>query len=63
LWADQIFTYADQIYREAGFRKCISPAENLEFGKRWLAIGQKMARRKEGVSGGLKTNMALISAT
>jgi len=25
--------------------------------------GQKKARRKEGVSGGLKTNMALISAT
>jgi hypothetical protein len=50
LWADQISAYADEIRREAGFRKCSSPVREALVGDR----GKKMARRKEGVSGGLE---------
>ena len=53
-----------QICREAGFRKCISPAENLEFGKRLVGDrGKKWPAAKRGSPAGWKTNMALISAT
>jgi len=41
-------TYADQICGEAGSRKWISSVENLEFGKRWLAIGAKKGPPQRG---------------
>jgi hypothetical protein len=55
--------YENQTCREARLRRGISPSENLEFGKRWFVIGAKNGPPQRVVSGGLKTHVALISAT
>src|SRR5580692_5037836 len=41
-------TYENQTCREARLSRCISPPENLEFGKRWFVIGAKTGPPQRG---------------
>ena len=41
-------TYENQTCREARLSRCISPLENLEFGKRWFVIGAKNGPPQRG---------------